>query len=256
MLQPITGSRNRFITKVRLEFDGRDPLDVGLDVSSRSAPGQTIDIGSHTFTTLSIEILDTDVGYRPSYKGISPVGFAELDVAGAKVDEVVHLPTDLLTAAGTSSIDHPLDVVMTRQRSNPAEPARTDDEETSIQRAFDLPTARTFAVDGDARLSARAPDTVLDTLLGRPDAGGRWRHRDVHGPARRRPVGARLLRHRRRPDDGMADAVRVRAGQRDDLHVGRAVLVRPSRSRRCSRTVATRCRPSSRSPLTTARRWS
>ena len=169
-LQPITGSRNRFITKVRLEFDGRDPLDVGLDVSSRSAPGQTIDIGSHTFTTLSIEILDTDVGYRPSYKGISPVGFAELDVAGAKVDEVVHLPTDLLTAAGTSSIDHPLDVVMTRQRSNPAEPARTDDEETSIQRAFDLPTGRTFAVDGEARLSARAPDTVLDTLLGRPDA--------------------------------------------------------------------------------------
>ena len=35
---------------------------------------------------------------------------------------------------------------------------------------FDLPTARAFAIDGDARLSARAPDTVLDTLLGRPDA--------------------------------------------------------------------------------------
>ncbi len=170
VLQPVTGSRNRFITKVRLRFDGHDPMDVSLDLSSRSAPGQTIDIGSHTFTTLSIEILDTDVGYRPSYRGISPVGFAELDVAGAKVDEVVHLPTDLLTAAGPSSIDHPLDVVMTRQRGNPAEPARTDDEETSIQRAFDLPTARGFAVEGDARLSARAPDTVLDTLLGRPDA--------------------------------------------------------------------------------------
>ncbi len=171
-LQPITGSRNRFITMVRLRFDGRDPLDVALDVSSRSAPGQTIDIGNHTFTTLSIEIRDTDVGYRPNYRGVSPVGFAELDVAGARVEEVVHLPTDLLTAAGTSSIDHPLDVVMTRQRSNPAEPARTDDEETSIQRAFDLPTARGFAVEGEARLSARAPDTVLDALLGRPDAEG------------------------------------------------------------------------------------
>ncbi len=145
-------------------------MDVALDVSSRSQPGQTIDIGKHTFTTMSIEILDTDVGYRPSYRGISPVGFAELDIAGAKVDEVVHLPTDLLTAAGPSSIDHPLDVVMTRQRSNPAEPARTDDEETSIQRAFDVPTARSFTVGGDARLSARAPDTVLDELLGRPDA--------------------------------------------------------------------------------------
>ncbi|HMK12704.1 MAG TPA: alpha-(1-_3)-arabinofuranosyltransferase family protein, partial [Acidimicrobiales bacterium] len=170
LLQPINGSRNRFITKVRLKFDGRDPMDVALDISSRSQPGQTIDIGKHTFTTLSIEILDTDIGYRPSYKGISPVGFAELDVAGAKVDEVIHLPTDLLTAAGPASIDHPLDVVMTRQRSNPAEPARTDDEETSIQRAFDLPTSRSFTVEGDARLSARAPDTVLDELLGRPDA--------------------------------------------------------------------------------------
>ena len=67
-------------------------MDVALDVSSRSQPGQTIDIGKHTFTTMSIEILDTDVGYRPSYRGISPVGFAELDIAGAKVDEVVHLP--------------------------------------------------------------------------------------------------------------------------------------------------------------------
>ena len=127
-------------------------MDVALDVSSRSQPGETIDIGKHTFTSMSIEILDTDVGYRPSYRGISPVGFAELDIAGAKVDEVVHLPTDLLTAAGPSSIDHPLDVVMTRQRSNPAEPARTDDEETSIQRAFDVPTARTL--HGGRRCSA------------------------------------------------------------------------------------------------------
>ncbi len=170
LLQPITGSRNRFITTVRLRFDGRDPLDVPLDVSSRSAPGQTIDIGAHRFTTLSIEVRDTDVGYRPSYRGVSPVGFAEVGIPGVKVDEVVHLPTDLLTAAGPSSIDHSLDVVMTRQRSNPAEPARTDDEETSIQRAFDLPTPRGFAVEGDARLSARAPDAVLDTLLGRPPA--------------------------------------------------------------------------------------
>src|SRR4029077_13258568 len=134
LLQPITGSRNRFITKVRLRFDGRDPLDVSLDTSSRAAPGQTIDIGTHRFTTMSIEILDTDVGYRPSYRGISPVGFAALEIAGAEGDEVVHLPPALLPAAGPSSIDHPLDVVMTRQRSNPAEPARTDDEETSIQR--------------------------------------------------------------------------------------------------------------------------
>ena len=155
---------------MRLRFDGGDALDVLLDESSRSTPGQRIEIGSHTFTTLTVEVRDTDVGSRPSYRGISPVGFAEIDVAGIRVDEVLRLPTDLLTAAGSASIDHDLDVVMTRQRANPAEPARTDDEETSIQRVFDLPTSREFGIEGDARLSARAPDPLLDTLLGRPDA--------------------------------------------------------------------------------------
>ena len=119
LLQPTTGSRNRFITEVRLRFDGQDALDVVLDESSRSTPGQRIDIGSHTFTTLSIEVRDTDVGYRPSYRGVSPVGFAEVDVAGVRVDEVLRLPTDLLTAAGPASIDHDLDVMMTRQRAEP-----------------------------------------------------------------------------------------------------------------------------------------
>ena len=183
------------------------------------------------------------------------MGFAELDVAGAKVDEVVHLPTDLLTAAGTSSIDHPLDVVMTRQRSNPAEPARTDDEETSIQRAFDLPTGRTFTVDGDARLSARAPDTVLDTLLGRPDAeaGG------VTATSTARLDGDLSALASSAIDDDPTTA-----WQTPFAFVQGNVTTYTSASRSrsttstssCSRTVATRCRPSSRSPLTTARRWS
>ena len=36
-----------------------------------------------------------------------------------------------------------------------------------MARAVDLPTARAYALDGTARLSARAPSLVLDRLLGR-----------------------------------------------------------------------------------------
>src|SRR5262249_53897184 len=46
LLQPITGPRNRWMTKVRLTFDGKDSQDVTLDDSSRAAPGQRIDIGN------------------------------------------------------------------------------------------------------------------------------------------------------------------------------------------------------------------
>ena len=145
---------------------------------------------------------------------------------------------------------------MTRQRSNPAEPARTDDEETSIQRAFDLPTARSFTVEGDARLSARAPDAVLDALLGRPDAadGGVTATSTARLDGDLGALG--VVRDRRRPDDRVADALRVRAGQRRHLHVGAARSRSTTSTSSCSRTGATRCRPSSRSPPTTASRSS
>ncbi len=68
-------------------------------------------------------------------------------------------------AAGAGSADHPLALVLTRMRTRPSIRLRSD-AELSLVRAFDLPTARSFGVEGQARLSPRASDDVIDRVLG------------------------------------------------------------------------------------------
>lgn len=169
LLQPVTGIVNRVITEGRLHFDGEPGETFGLTPESEVEPGQTITFPERTFQRLEIEVLDTNIGKRTRYDGVSAVGFAEVDVAGARVEELVRPPTDLLDAAGASSIDHRLDLLFTRLRSNPAEPVRLD-EEPALQRIIDLPTARRFSLDAEARLSSYVPDDAVDRLVGLPGA--------------------------------------------------------------------------------------
>ncbi|HKA04647.1 MAG TPA: discoidin domain-containing protein, partial [Acidimicrobiales bacterium] len=167
LLQPITGPRNRWMTKVRLRFDGNQTLDVDLDDTSRQEPGQRIDIGTRTFSRLEIEVRGDNLGSLPDYKGLTSVGVAELTIGDQPphVDEVVRLPTDLLTAAGARPADHRLTVLLSRQRADQHEPIRTEPELT-ISRTFTLPTARTFSMSGTARVSGVAPDAAVDAVLG------------------------------------------------------------------------------------------
>ncbi|HEX4902821.1 MAG TPA: alpha-(1-_3)-arabinofuranosyltransferase family protein [Acidimicrobiales bacterium] len=170
LLQPQTGLINRWITEVELRFDGDDPVRVSLDDSSRTAPGQLVDVGERTFRELSIEILADTGGRRPAYDGLTSVGFAEVDVADLTVDEVIRMPDDLLDAGGFRTLSYPLALVQTRLRSIATEVTRTD-EEFAMARAVQLPTTRRYALGGTARLSARAPSPVLDALLGRAGDG-------------------------------------------------------------------------------------
>ncbi|HEX2850837.1 MAG TPA: alpha-(1-_3)-arabinofuranosyltransferase family protein, partial [Acidimicrobiales bacterium] len=167
LVQPLTGARNRWITRLRLRFDDGSTTDVALDDSSRTPDGQTVTFPSRRFSRLELEILADNVGRRARYDGLSGVGLAEVGVADVNVDEVLRLPTDLLSATGARSLDHPLDVVMTRQRANPAEPVRADEEPT-IKRTFSLPTARTFTAGGTLRIAGDAPDELIDDLVGAP----------------------------------------------------------------------------------------
>ncbi len=172
LLQPQFGVRNRSITGVQLRFDdgdGGDAVDATLDDSSLGGEGQTVTFGERTFSHLVIEITADSVGRRVKYTGLSPVGFAEVGLGDITVQELVRPPTDLLDAAGASSIDHNLDVLFARQRTNPAEPVRAD-EEAAMARIIDLPVGRTFALAGDARISATAPDELVDRIVGLPDA--------------------------------------------------------------------------------------
>ncbi len=170
LLQPINLTRNRFITKARLWFDGKDPVTVDLGLESRAEPGQTATFSSRTFQRVEIEVIQTNIPKRPRYDGLSGVGFAEVGIDGAHVDELIRPPVDLLDQAGDSSLAHRLSFVLTRLRSNPAEPVRLD-EEFRLKRLLELPTARSFGLAGTARLSDYVPDSQIDALLGLPDAG-------------------------------------------------------------------------------------
>ena len=172
LTQILGGVRNRFITTVRMRFDGRAPLRATLDTRSREASGQVVSLGeTRGFRTLDITVTGTDVGLRPRYDGFSPVGFSEIKVLpGTRnpvADDVVKLPVDLLDTAGPASLNNPLTVLLTRLRTNPTVAVRSD-EERSIQREFSLPTARSFTLGGEARLSDAASDVRLDRTLGLP----------------------------------------------------------------------------------------
>jgi arabinofuranan 3-O-arabinosyltransferase len=165
LLQPITGPRNRWITQARLTFDGRDHLDVPLDETSRTEPGQRIDLGNRTFRTVELEITGDTYGKLPGYKGLTSVGLAELAIPGVTADEVVRVPTTVLAAAADGDADHRVSVVLTRLRSDPSARGRSD-EELALRRVLALPAGQTFTLAGTARLDGRAADGAIDAVLG------------------------------------------------------------------------------------------
>ena len=169
LVQPLNGSRTRYITNVALTFDGGHPVNAVLDARSRTAAGQTITFPTRTFHSLSIRVVQVN-DHRPNLFGQSdPVGFAEIRLRDAhadhdvRLDEVEQMPTDLLGALGASSGSHPLVLVMSRDATRPI-PPRTQPE-LSISRQFALPEGRTFDLTGNATVSADAPDATIENAL-------------------------------------------------------------------------------------------
>ncbi len=163
LVQPQNGLRTRSVSEVGLRFDGGDLERFPLGPASLTPDGERIDFGSRTFHEVEVSVEGTDGG------GASAVGFAELGIPGVRVRETIRLPKDLLDAAGTGSLDHNLTVLLSRQRGSQSEYLRSDEEPT-MDREFDLPEGRSFALTGTVRLDATAPDDALDALLGLPDA--------------------------------------------------------------------------------------
>jgi hypothetical protein len=172
LVQKQNGPQDRWITRVRLTFDGSSPEIVNLDPTSRVVTGQTVVFPKRTFSKLAIEITDTTGGKRPLNAGAAAVGFSEIYVQDehaqqpVRVRDLERMPLDLLAAEGTSSQSHALVLLMDRARVPPV-PPRTD-EELSIARQFTLPTARTFGLTGTARLTSNAKGSVIDAALGLP----------------------------------------------------------------------------------------
>jgi hypothetical protein len=171
LVQPITSSRNRWITKVELRFDGGPAHAFTLDASSRAAQGQTISFGRRRFSTVAIRIAAVSDPRRKLFGGADGVGFAEIrlrDVNAAhdvRVDEVEQMPQDLLGALGADAARHPLIVLMSRDAVRGVLP-RTDPE-TALARTFTLPGSRIFTLTGSASVNPAATDPVIDAALGR-----------------------------------------------------------------------------------------
>jgi arabinofuranan 3-O-arabinosyltransferase len=168
LLQP-TSNVNRWITKATLHFDHGPDETVMLDASSRSGTGQVVTFPKRSFTSVRITIDATDPGVQHSYRGISGVGFAEIDIDGNPTTEVIRPPTDLLDTVGAKADDHRVTWVLTRRRSNPSE-AGLAPEELRMIREISSPTARTIAVSGTGRLDPALGDDAIDRILGVHDA--------------------------------------------------------------------------------------
>ncbi|MGH8984998.1 MAG: alpha-(1-_3)-arabinofuranosyltransferase domain-containing protein [Acidimicrobiia bacterium] len=176
VVQPLTGDRNRWITRATLRFDDGDDVTVDLGDASRAAEGQTVEFSRRTIRRLEIVVEDDNVGPRANFIGTSAVGFAEIrirdDAPGAqdvRVKEVARMPTDLTGTAGAASLDHRLVYVMSRARTVLI-PPRGSEDELALARIFEVPAARDFTLRGSARLSTAVADEVVDDLLGLPGA--------------------------------------------------------------------------------------
>ncbi|MDQ1477997.1 MAG: arabinofuranan 3-O-arabinosyltransferase [Actinomycetota bacterium] len=172
LVQPLSGAPNRYITNVVLTFDGGKAVSVVLDGRSRTATGQTIKFPRRTFHTFSVEVVQTN-DHRPSLFGqADAVGFAEIRLRDShaehdvRLHEIIQMPTDLTTALGAAAGNHPLVFVMSRDAIRPV-PPRTQPE-LSISRRFVTPTARSFALTGNATVSSDASEAVIDAALTDP----------------------------------------------------------------------------------------
>jgi hypothetical protein len=174
ILQPQPGEVQvaQWITKATLTFDGGSSIDAKLGPASRSGSGQVLTFPRRSFTTLRITVDATNLSHpsAPVRAAASPVGLAEVGVAGARAREVTAMPQDLLSVVGPASQSHHLVVVMTRQRTSAL--SESGDPEPSLARSFTLVTKRTFSLTGTARISSDAPDNVVDALLGRAGTTG------------------------------------------------------------------------------------
>ena len=168
LLQPQDGPRDRVVTEVEVRVDGGPPRRVALTDESLTGPGQPVPLG--TTEVRDLEIVITGVSRPPFDPALAnAVGFAEVDIGGLRVVERVRVPTSLLDGADGGA-GHALDLVLTRLRYEPGARGRQD-QERSLQRTFDLPRRRAFALAGTLRVQPNAPDHVLDQVLG-TDLGG------------------------------------------------------------------------------------
>ena len=134
-------TRPSHITAVRISVGGRI-----IDVALGKRPTTVVKMPPTVARSLTIKI----TGVTP---GATEVGFSEVSIPGVAVAQRIVLPTDfarLFGQLGTTTQQQlarlPLDVVLTRLHVGHSIPVA--DEESSINRVFTIPQARSFTISG------------------------------------------------------------------------------------------------------------
>ena len=162
MRQVDNGPGGRAIDTVRISVEDADPVDVRLGPASFGPTGETVRIPSVSpGESFDIEILSTVQGDPALAASRSGVGFVEIDLGIGATTELVRPPMRALTAA----VDTPTAVVLTRLRTSPTDPWRSDPE-PELRRLLEFPGAGTLRPEVTLRLDRRAPDATLVELLG------------------------------------------------------------------------------------------
>jgi arabinofuranan 3-O-arabinosyltransferase len=178
-VQPLSGSRNRWITSLEVDVDGETVGLIELDRSSRQRDGQIVRFPTRTDARkIELRVADTNVGEQLDYRRYSGVGFSEVEIGVPAGDDERWLgPTVEWTVLPTQSIERlgkqvgAFSVLMSRRRGNASEVTHPE-EESVIRRRFTVDRERTFAIEGSARLSPFAGEVRTDALLGVPRDSG------------------------------------------------------------------------------------
>ena len=138
---------------------------------------QPIPAGSGPITipvppTRTTSVIITILSQTP---GSNPVGIAEVAINELKVREVTRLPRTLVRLADKADAATrkaiaaaPLDVVFTRARGSVAD--LTDDEESQLDRRFELPGRRTFLFTAELSVNGADPELVASLRRGSASA--------------------------------------------------------------------------------------
>ncbi len=164
-----SGLASRRITELTVVFgDSSGPLPdaprrISLDERSLTAPGQPIELPPGT-RSLDLRIDAVGGGSAGTAGAVAGVGFAEISSSLGPSVEVIHPPSDGLSAVGQRT---PLAMTFARLRADPMNRWR-DDPEPTLTREFDLPEPRTFEVSTTVAIDARASDAELAAAFGWP----------------------------------------------------------------------------------------
>ena len=164
LTQAQSSTINRWITQATVWVDGKNIGRFNLDAKSRTRSGSDIHFARVRGSVIRITINQTTHDNDP-LGGESGIGFAEIVVPHVRpATHSLLLPTSLLSRAGNTALTSELHIAMTRARVATTPPRL--DPELNLDRMFELPTGRSFSINGTGSVQPAASDAVLSSLLG------------------------------------------------------------------------------------------